>query len=453
MNDSKLLTLAPRSATRLLTYGLLSVATSMLMACGSNGSDASSTTSTTPGSSNSASTVSAADTNPASTTTAGNTSSNTTSTTTPTVVPFNTAEPMKNVGHVFVIVLENKDYAATFGANSAAPYLAKDLVAQGAMLTNYYGVAHNSNPNYLALISGQGPNPQTQADCPVYTDFIGNSGAVGPNGQAIGTGCVYPSFVKTLPNQLSEKKISWKGYMQDMGKNPAREPATCGRLAINKQDGTQSATATDQYATRHNPFAYFHSIIDDASCDTNVVELNALQRDLSTVNTTARYNLIVPNLCNDGHDAPCKDGAPGGLTSINDFLKTWVPRITASDAFRQDGLLMIIFDEADLTATPSASLLSASGLQDKAGACCNGPTDVSVDAPLPGIIGQGGGRTGAVFLSPFIKPGTVSTTPYNHYALLRSVENGFGVPYLGFANSSSLKTFGLDVFTNPVIPH
>ena len=42
---------------------------------------------------------------------------------------------------------------------------------KGQLLDNYYGIAHNSLPNYIAQISGQGPNPQTQGDCQVYTDF------------------------------------------------------------------------------------------------------------------------------------------------------------------------------------------------------------------------------------------------------------------------------------------
>ena len=76
------------------------------------------------------------------------------------------------VGHVFVINLENKGFATTFGANSPAPYLAKTLRAKGNLLTQYYGTGHESLDNYQAQISGQGPNPQTQADCQLFTDFI-----------------------------------------------------------------------------------------------------------------------------------------------------------------------------------------------------------------------------------------------------------------------------------------
>src|SRR5947208_2473580 len=76
------------------------------------------------------------------------------------------------IDHVFVIVLENEDAATTFGAGSAIPYLATTLRAQGVYVPGYYGIGHNSLDNYLAMISGQAPNPSTQADCPVFTNML-----------------------------------------------------------------------------------------------------------------------------------------------------------------------------------------------------------------------------------------------------------------------------------------
>jgi hypothetical protein len=77
------------------------------------------------------------------------------------------------VRHVFVIVLENQGYAATFGNPSADPYLAQTLPAQGALLESYYATGHASNDNYISLVSGQPPNAQNQADCPQFDDFSG----------------------------------------------------------------------------------------------------------------------------------------------------------------------------------------------------------------------------------------------------------------------------------------
>jgi len=83
---------------------------------------------------------------------------------------------------------------------------------------------------------------------------------------------------------------------------------------------------------------YFHSIIDDqARCDAHVVNLERLPQDLRSAATTANYIFITPNLCNDGHDAECVDGRRGGLAAIEVFLRTWVPLIERSPAFKADG--------------------------------------------------------------------------------------------------------------------
>lgn len=333
-----------------------------------------------------------------------------------------TTAQLPTIRHVFVINLENKGYDTTFGPGSPAPYLATTLPAKGQLLTQYYGTAHNSQPNYVAQISGQGPNAQMQGDCQTYSDFV-QAGTVAPD-QAVGSGCVFPANVKTIADQLEAKGLTWKGYMEDMG-TPCRHPA------LNSVDDTQKARPGDEYAARHNPFVYFHSIIDSPTCAQHDVDLSSLPTDLEQVSTTPNLSYITPNLCDDGHDSPCVDGRPGGLASADEWLKTWVPKILASPAYRRDGLLVITFDEADTT-----------DAQHGADACCGeGP---GPNAALPGIYGLGGGRTGAVLLSPSITPGTLNDTGYNHYSLLRYLENTFGLAPLGYAQSA--RGFGYDVF-------
>jgi len=335
------------------------------------------------------------------------------------------ATALTNVGHVFVIVLENQGYDSTFGRPSAAPYLADTLVHAGKLLRQYFGIAHNSLPNYLAMIGGVSPTLATQSDCPIYKDFLMLGTTSG--GQPIGQGCIYPARVSTVANQLEASARSWKGYMEDMGNDPARESATCGHVPIGTPDLTTDATATDQYAQRHDPFVYFHSVLDSPSCAANVVPLSRLASDLSSATTTPNLSFITPNLCHDGHDHPCANGEPGGLTSADVFLKTWVPRILASPAYQADGLLIVTFDEAS---TSDAS------------ACCgerSGPNTLHA-----GITGPGGGRIGAVLLSPFITPASISDTPYNHYGLLRTIEDVFGLSHLGYANGSGVTSFVLN---------
>lgn len=330
------------------------------------------------------------------------------------------------VKHVFVIWMENKDYADTFAKeNPKAPYFAQELPKMGALLPNYYGIGHHSLTNYVAVVSGQGPNPQTQADCLFYTEF--SPGSTGADGQAMGTGCVYPASVKTIADQLDEKGLTWKGYMEDMG-TPCRHPD------VGTRDDTQSARADDQYAARHNPFVYFHSIIDSPRCAQNNVDLKQLPNDMASASTTANYIFITPDLCSDGHDEPCIDGRPGGLKSIDEFLKEWIPKITASPGYKDDGLIVVSFDEAEHDDS----------------ACCN---ERASNTPAAGgeSGGPGGGKTGAVFISPFIKPGTVDATDYNHYSFLRLTQDLFGLqPYLGYAGQDGLAPIGDKTFTEPV---
>ncbi|MEO7198393.1 MAG: alkaline phosphatase family protein [Solirubrobacterales bacterium] len=338
------------------------------------------------------------------------------------------------LGHVFVIVLENENAADTFGPDAPA-YLAKTLPSMGAYVPNYYATGHLSLDNYISMVSGQAPNIQTQADCIFYTDFF--PGIPVADGQVLGSGCVYPSSVQTIADQLETAGLDWAGYMEDMAAKAPAEPATCRHPAIGARDDTQSAEVGDQYATRHNPFMYFHSIIDDqASCDAHVVDYTQLAGDLKRVEDTPAFSFITPNLCHDGHDEPCINGEPGGLESANQFLEQAVPPILDSPAFERRGLLVITFDEAEATGATADS-----------SACCNEQPGPNTPSPGGLTVGPGGGKIGAVMISPCIRPGTTSDIPYNHYSFLRSIEDGFGLSHLGYAGQDRLTPFGADIYS------
>ncbi|MGO9489840.1 MAG: alkaline phosphatase family protein [Solirubrobacteraceae bacterium] len=350
------------------------------------------------------------------------------------------------IKHVFVIMLENEDYASTFGEPEADPYLAQTLPAEGALLENYHATGHESNDNYISIVSGQPPNPENQADCQDFDEFAGAS--TEPDGVEAGVGCVYPTAIANIGTQLSAAGRRWKAYMQDMGNDPNREAAACGHPALNSRDETQEAVEGDGYAARHDPFVYFQSVIGEQSyCDAHVVALGSptgamptaalhgetgLATDLLHAGRTPTFSFITPNLCEDGHDYPCKNepSGPSALADMDRFLETWVPLITSSPAFQHGGLLEITFDESD-------------GPQSDASSCCGEQPGPS--SPLPGITGPGGGLVGAVLISPFIKPGTISTTPYDHYSSLASWESLLGLPAL--AEAAGAPKFGADVFT------
>src|SRR5262249_31177582 len=152
--------------------------------------------------------------------------------------------------------------------------------------------------------------------------------------------------------------------------------------------------AGDMYATRHNPFVYFHSIIDSPACTANVIDLMNLDADLQSVETTPNFSFITPNTCHDGHDEPCVDGPPGGLVSADQFLSQVAPKILDSPAFKADGLLIITVDEGELTNTA---------------ACCKTPPAPNTEKP--GISGPGGGRIGTLLVSPRVRANTIDSTP------------------------------------------
>jgi hypothetical protein len=381
----------------------------------------------------------------------------------------------RKIGHVWIIVLENEGFDTTFGANSLAPFLAKTLPSQGVMLNQYYATGHVSLDNYIAMVSGQSSTVQTHVDCTFYDDF--QLTGITPDGQAIGSGCVFPRQIKTVADQLKAAGKTWKGYMEDMGKNPLREQATCGQplitinnvtqVALNQVDGTQGAEAFpggDQYAARHNPFVYFHSLIDSGECAKHVVNFNQLQTDLAFESTTPNFSFITPNLCHDGHDgngttSKCKNTVePGGLVSTNTFLQQTVPMIMNSPAYKEDGLIIVTFDEAGLAFDGANSQITAEGIS-----CCGqqpGPNLASLIVPGQPLklgfentprntpsnfflttTGFGGDRTGAVLLSPFLQAGTVSNVPFNHYSMLKTVEDIFGLDHLGYAAQPGLQGF------------
>jgi hypothetical protein len=221
-------------------------------------------------------------------------------------------------------------------------------------------------------------------------------------------------------------------------------------------------TVTDQYAARHNPFVYFHSLLDSGACASHVVPLNAntLPADLASIATTPNYSFITPNLCDDGHDVPCKSpGNPSTYVNENAFLQKYIPMIVESPAFQKDGLLIVTFDES----SPSPNALDGSYTVFDGTACCNEPSGMNTQLPgvpdiaaafgetITGSVGNsGGGQTGTLLISPFIRPGTVTSTAYNHYYMLHSIEDYFGLAHIGYAGFPGTTSFGSDIF-GPVV--
>ena len=428
------------------------------------------------------------------------------------------ALPEGSIQHVMVIDLENENFAATFGANSPATYLNGTLLKKGQLITNYFATSHVSLGNYISQVSGQAPTPSINNDCidlrtltspPVlggFTEVLPGTDATDQArfpGQVVGDGCVFPAptlhtkGARTIGDQLDALHgghgIHWRGYAEDMGADPVRDYGTpdpmggsrCAHPPVGAPDFSNSAAAGDQYATRHNPFVYFHSVIDDvARCNEHVVPMGTLtvglngapdrfaghlHEDLKHIGTTPKFMFVTPNLCNDGHDATCagvnaEGGKAGGLAGADLWLKHWMPMIFNSPAYKSGKLLVVLtFDESGFTDSRACPATNQ--------ADCGSPTGPNVTnpgfSPILGLfhlqtpptatyVYPGGGQVGAVlFNAKYIVAGSVNTTGvYNHYSALRSYEDllgirrggddGFG--HLGYGASAGQVPFGRDVF-------
>lgn len=353
------------------------------------------------------------------------------------------------VQHVFVIVLADHGFEETYGPTSTSTYMAKTLPEKGELLSNYYAVTSGDLANEIALLSGQGPNPATAANCPEYKDFaIPTLSAT--TGQAEGEGCIYPAETETLLGQLVAAKKSWKAYVEGIGNGQAGEPTSCRHPGLGEVDLAQAPRPGDPYETWRNPFVYFHSIIDSPECAERDVGLEQLSADLKKETRTPSFSYIVPSACHDGSETPCEPGAPAGLAVAQPWLETVIGEIEASPAYKTSGLIAITSAQArqDLP-EPDTS------------ACCGTPEYPNLPAPEAAPVSTGpvkesggGGRVGMLLLSPFVAPGSVNETAYyNHFSFLLSIGELLEVaPPLGYAAEPVLTAFDSTVFNSEEAP-
>ena len=346
------------------------------------------------------------------------------------------ATKLPPIKHVFVVMLDDQPYATAFGPASPAHYLTGTLEHKGELLVRYYAVAHEQLANAIALISGQGPTPQTAQNCPTYENVA--PGMVGAEGQVGGQGCVYSSETPTLIGQLSDKQLTWRAYLEGMDEGGAGSDGACGHPALGAADPTASATppAGQTYATWRNPFVYFQAIAGSPECASDDVGMNRLASDLTRATSTPNFVYIVPDLCHDGNPKPCTPGAPAGMEAADGWLQKVIPEILGSKAYKENGLLVITTDEA-----PS------SGEYKDSSSCCGQPTFPSLPAPSGAFGKPGGGQVGALLLSPFIKGGNLNQDEYNHFSLLRTIEDLFGLSHLGYAGGKEVSSFAPSLFT------
>ena len=256
--------------------------------------------------------------------------------------------PIPAFKHIFVIVMENKDYGSIVGSDQA-PYM-NGLAQQYGVASNFYGIRHPSLPNYLALTGG---------------DTFG-----------VTSNCI-DCFVSApnLVDQLEASGKSWKAYMEDM-------PSPCF-----------IGDAAPLYKQKHNPFIYYDTVRTNPARCNKIVPFTQFAAD-AQANTLPDFVWITPNMCNDMHDCPVSSG--------DTWLKTWLPTILQSPAWKDNGALFITFDEGTGTA-----------------GCCENAA---------------GGRIATLVISPLGRTGFTSDVAYTHYSLLRTIEAAWKLPLLGHAD-------------------
>jgi phosphatidylinositol-3-phosphatase len=320
-----------------------------------------------------------------------------------TTKPKGSGAGKHKIGHVFVIALSTTSYDAAFGSASKARYLNGTLKPKGTLLGGYQTLSGAELPDYLGLVSGQPPNPATNAECQTYAEFPTGT-TPSKSGLVTGSGCIYPNTIITVADQTTAAGHTWKAYIDDMS------PSTCVHPNSGATDNTALPGAGPQYATRHNPFIYFHSLLDLGGCSSSDVSLTRLPADLRSKTKTPTFSFIAPGACDDASAQTCPDGKPAGIAGEDAFLKQWVPRITSSSAYKKNGMLVIAFA---LAGAPASA----------------GPTP-----------------TGALVLSPFAARGKTISTVFDPYSVLRAVEDELGYTSLGHATSA--RSFAAKVLTH-----
>lgn len=265
--------------------------------------------------------------------------------------------PPATYGSVVWIWLENRSYDQVIGSSSM-PHL-NSLARRCGLATNSHAVTHPSLPNYLAAVSGS--TGGVTSDC-------------GP------TAC--PQRRTTLFDQVDAAHRSWKTYAQGMRTD-------C------------STQSTSPYVPKHNPAVYFPGL--RASCRTDDVPMGTTTagplRTALASGTMPSFALVVPGLCDDGHD--CSDAQP------DSWIATWLPRFLTSPQYLSGQMVVVItYDE---------------GSGGSAGRRCatSGASDC---------------RIATVVISPTTPPGTRDATSVSHYSLLRTTEDALAIrTHLGAA--------------------
>lgn len=320
---------------------------------------------------------------------------------------------MPRYAHIFVIIEENHT-TDEIVPSTAAPNLT-GFAQQYGYSWRFYAEAHPSEPNYVAMLGGDtfGIRDDDAFWCKpkVKDPACPNAGAPG-----------YVDHTVTSPSlaaQLSAHHLAWKGYFEDI-------PAP-GSRAYRFPVVAASGKPAGLYAAKHNGFMNFKDVQNDPALAKEIVGFDALARDLAS-GDVPNFAQIVPNQCNDMHGlsgpgvpADCDAASGMKLISRGDALAgKLVAEIMKSPFWSkpENSAIVITFDENDTG--------HAGG---HAAGCCGDPKDPH---------NPGGGWIPTIVITNHGPRSLTELTPFNHYSLLRTIEDGFGInQYLGHAGDEA----------------
>jgi hypothetical protein len=265
-------------------------------------------------------------------------------------------------------MMENTGFDSLIG-NPNAPFI-NAAAANYGLAKNYYGVAHPSQPNYIAATSGS------------------TNGVVDDNDTTIN--------VPNIVDQLEANRKAWKAYMQSYSLCVTPLDHSCGNQL---------------YERKHNPFISYQDVQSNPARVANIVDFSQFATDLAS-KKVADYTWISPDQCHDMHgrastpDDPCDFSQVQALIAAGDaFLQSTVSAIMNSKAWTGNSIIFITWDESDFP------------FGDTSGCCDANP---------------GGGHVVTITISHSDHSPRTSNVAYNHQSMLATIEDGWQLGCLAF---------------------
>lgn len=303
--------------------------------------------------------------------------------------------------HIFVIIAENKAYSQMIGNSTNTPNLTS-LANTYGLATNFYGEVHPSEANYIAMLSGSTFGIH---DDDAYYCTVGSSDRF-CHGSRKADYVNHTIETRSLINQLEENKLTWKGYFEDI--------PTPGSKAVVYPDARRAL-----YASKHNGFMNFKTVQNDPDIAKKIVGLNQLATDLES-DSAPNYSHIILNQCDEMHGLAECPNMKNLIAEGDKQIGKIVAQIQNSKLWKssENNAIVITWDEDDNPVVKTETQ-----------GCCG--FDPKSKANF------GGGHIATIIITNHGPRHVVDATPYNHYSLLRTTEDAFGIhEYLNYAGDT-----------------